>query len=347
MGEAGALERTPRWLVSILAAVVLVACGGGVASSPGPQPPPPQPANEASAAPTERPLRHVRYGQPSTAVQYLYLLVAQERGFYRAQGLEVELVNAPANVVAAALTAGELAYTAGVPGGIRLALRGLPLKVVSVAALQEYTFVTRPEIVAVHQLRGKPLGISAPGSTNDRAVQAALRHLGVDPNEVTLVAIGDPSRQLQALQAGAIEGAALSLPYSVLAQREGFPSWVRTDSLYRAVNTGLVAPQSRIDERREEVLGLIRAERAAIRYLKAERAWGATFVAERFGLEPEVAQAVYERTLEGYPEASDLTALRDAIEDVIATEKAAAGITNGKGWTELVDPTLAVEAAGS
>ncbi|HLI28088.1 MAG TPA: ABC transporter substrate-binding protein [Chloroflexota bacterium] len=306
-------------------------------------------SSPADASPTPAPLlTSVRYGQPSTAVQYLYLQVAQERGFYRAHGLEVERVVAPANVVAAALSAGELAYTAGIPGGIRLALRGLPLKIVSVASLQEYTFVTHPAVTAPAQLRGKALAISAPGSANDRAVRAALRHLNVEVGELTLVALGDPSRQLQALQAGVVAGAALSLPYSVLALHEGFREWVRTDTLYRAVNTGLVAPESRLVTRRVEVLALIRAERAAIRYLKADPVWSAAFLAERFDLAPEVARAVYARMIEGYVETADLTELRDALEDVIATEQAAMGLDEaGKGWAELVDPTLAAEAARS
>jgi ABC-type nitrate/sulfonate/bicarbonate transport system substrate-binding protein len=56
---------------------------------------------------------------PASSIQYFYLTVAQEQGFYREQGLDAELHLAAANAILAALTAGELDYTAGIPGGIR------------------------------------------------------------------------------------------------------------------------------------------------------------------------------------------------------------------------------------
>jgi ABC-type nitrate/sulfonate/bicarbonate transport system substrate-binding protein len=160
------------------------------------------------------------------------------------------------------------------------------------------------------------------------------------------VAMGDPARQLQALQAGAIDGAALALPYSVLAVREGFRAWVRTDTLYRAVNTGLVASQRRIDEQRAEVLRLLRAENAAIRFMKTHRDAGIALLARRLEMEPDVAAQVYDGVLEGYPEEPDLEKLRDALEAVIAIERATVGAeVVEKDWADLVDTSLAREAA--
>ena len=349
--------RLPRLsLAAVLMALVLAACAP--AGSP-PQPPnpggspsvasPPQAsvAGVAPAAtPTPAPLARVRYGMPASSIQYFYLTVAQEQGFYREQGLDAELQLAAANAILAALTAGELDYTAGLPGGIRLALRGGPVKVVSVATLQGFTLLTRPEITAPAQLRGKPVAISAPGAIGEQAMRRALAHLGLDPqNDVTGIAMGDPAVQWQALQAGAVEAAALTLPYSVLAERDGYRPWVRTETLLRAANTGLVAPQERIDRRRDEVVRVLRAERAAVAWMRGHRDEGATLLAARIEMAPDVARAVYDAGLETYVDAADLDAVRDAVEAVIANEKAAGGVEGGKNWDDLVDPTLLRDAA--
>ena len=351
-----------RALAAALLAVALAACAG----------PPPQPPNPGGSGPpgppilggadrdspsglgglggaataTPGPLTRVRYGQPASSIQYLYLTVAQEHGFYREQGIDAELQLAAANAILAALTAGELDYTAGLPGGIRLALRGGPVKVVSVVTLQGFTLLTRPEITAPAQLRGKPVAISAPGAIGEQAMRRALAHLGLDPQQdVTGIAMGDPAVQWQALQAGAVEAAALTLPYSVLAERDGYRPWVRTETLLRAANTGLVAPQERIDRRRDEVVRVLRAERAAVDWMRTHRDEGAALLAARVEMAPDVARAVYDAGLESYVDPSDVEALRDAVEAVIANEAAAGGVEGGKGWNELVDPSLARDAA--
>jgi NitT/TauT family transport system substrate-binding protein len=282
---------------------------------------------------------------PASSIQYLYLTVAQEEGFYRQQGLDAELQLAAANAILAALTAGELDYTAGLPGGIRLALRGGPVKVLSVATLQGFTLLTRPEITAPSQLRGKPVAISSPGAISEQAMRRALTHLGLDPQtDVAGIAMGDPAVQWQALQAGAVEAAALTLPYNVLAERDGYRAWVRTETLLRAANTGLVAPQERIDRRRDEVLRALRAERAAVAWMHAHPDEGAALLAARIEMAPDLARAVYDVGLESYVEAASLEDVRDAIEAVITNEKATGNIEGGKDWADLVDPTLLPEA---
>src|SRR5687767_1744442 len=88
--------------------ILLAACAPG-AGSPKPQPASPAqgasslPSASAQPAPTPAPLARVRYAHPTAAVQYLYLFVAQEQGFYRTHGLDVELSQLAPNILLAAL----------------------------------------------------------------------------------------------------------------------------------------------------------------------------------------------------------------------------------------------------
>jgi NitT/TauT family transport system substrate-binding protein len=337
-------------LLGLLSGIVLLAACAPGAGAPKPQSGAPG-QGAASASPAELlpssspvPLARVRYAHPTAAVQYLYLFVAQEQGFYRAHGLDVELSQLAPNILLAALSAGEVDYTAGAPGGIRLALQGQPLKVVSAVALQGYTLLTPPSITAAEQLRGRPVGISAPGSAGDQAMRRGLQHIGLDPEtDVTRVTMGDPARQVDAIRAGAVDAVATTLPYIVFLEREGYRVWVRTETLYRALLSGLVARQGRIDGARNEVVGVLQAEADAVRFMRTQREAGAAILAKRLDLPLDVVAAVYEQTLDLYLDTHDPNAARDALEWAIASEQAAAGPEATKQWSDLVDTSLARE----
>jgi hypothetical protein len=68
-------------------------------------------------------------------VQSSCLMGTQEESLPRL-GVDVERVLAPAKVMRAALATGALEYSADLPGGMRLGLRGQSFKIASVAALQ-------------------------------------------------------------------------------------------------------------------------------------------------------------------------------------------------------------------
>jgi ABC-type nitrate/sulfonate/bicarbonate transport system substrate-binding protein len=93
------------------------------------------------------------------------------------------------------------------------------------------------------------------------------------------------------------------------------------------------------------VLRALPAERAAIAWMRAHPDEGAALLAARVEVVPDLARAVYDAGLESYVDASDVEALRDAVEAVIANEAAAGGVEGAKGWADLVDPTLSRDAA--
>jgi ABC-type nitrate/sulfonate/bicarbonate transport system substrate-binding protein len=85
-----------------------------------------------------------------------------------------------------------------------------------------YGFVTRASITTPAQLKGKRIGISRFGSTDDFAVKLALAQFGLNPkSDVNITQVGGAATRLTALQAGSIDAAVLTLGLVQIAQKSG------------------------------------------------------------------------------------------------------------------------------
>ena len=85
-----------------------------------------------------------------------------------------------------------------------------------------YGFVSLANIKTPAQLKGKRIGISRFGSTDDFAVKLALAQFGLNPKtDVSITQVGGAATRLTALQAGSIDAAVLTLGLVQIAQKSG------------------------------------------------------------------------------------------------------------------------------
>src|SRR5689334_3591117 len=74
-------------------------------------------------------LKKVRMASSSTNVSFLAIYTALHRGFYRDEGIDLEIIQMAANLTSTAVMSGDLDYSAAVTGLIGGAVRGQPTKV--------------------------------------------------------------------------------------------------------------------------------------------------------------------------------------------------------------------------
>ena len=74
----------------------------------------------------------IRVSVTNYNMSYLAAGVAVERGFFKEEGLDVEIVRMNANVAMSSLISGDVDYTMIFASVIRAAMRGIPLKVIAV-----------------------------------------------------------------------------------------------------------------------------------------------------------------------------------------------------------------------
>jgi ABC-type nitrate/sulfonate/bicarbonate transport system substrate-binding protein len=107
----------------------------------------------------------IAYSSRSNTITPLY--VAANNGFFRDEGLEVELIQVSPRLGAMAVMNGDVSFTTSFVSTFRGILQGLPLKVILIVLKKGmYFLVVRPEIKDVNDLKGKKLGVATIRGTN-------------------------------------------------------------------------------------------------------------------------------------------------------------------------------------
>jgi len=122
---------------------------------------------------------------PSRSIAAIDLYVAKERGFFRDEGLDVDIVQIRGNVAVAAALSGQVQATNGVGTVIRALERSeIPLKVLTVCLKRNlFWLVARKELTSISQLKGRILGTTTFGGSQHTAATRLIRKGGLDPDK--------------------------------------------------------------------------------------------------------------------------------------------------------------------
>jgi hypothetical protein len=177
----------------------------------------------------------VRLSISSLDVSFLTAGVGQKRGFFRDEGLDVELIRMNANISITALSTGDIDYTMIIASVVRGAMRGMPLKVVaSFMDSSTHMLIARPEYKSVRELKGKTLAVSTYGATSDVAARMMMKHGGVDPErELKIIPLGAERARFGALREAIVDVAVLSPPADSEASKYGFNVLSRFYEIYK------------------------------------------------------------------------------------------------------------------
>jgi len=152
-----------------------------------------------------------------TAHQFYYAL---ENGFYRDEGLELEIKPLVGDQSAVrAIVAGEadVAWT-GFAASLQAIQAGAQLKGISSTGPKlDYIFVAQKSIASIRDLVGKNLGTSTPGAVSHQVPRLMMEMAGIDSNRVNVVAVGGSAARVQALIARRIDAAVLNSSFAARA----------------------------------------------------------------------------------------------------------------------------------
>ena len=127
-------------------------------------------------------LKKVRMGSSSTNVSFLALYTALNRGFFKDEGIDLEIVFMPANLASTAVLNGDLDYNGAVTGTIGAAVQGRPMKVLLFTVSKPLLFLMgQKNITDLKQLKGKKIAGSSPGGSATLLANQALKQIGLEP----------------------------------------------------------------------------------------------------------------------------------------------------------------------
>jgi ABC-type nitrate/sulfonate/bicarbonate transport system substrate-binding protein len=292
-------------------------------------------------------LRKIRIGMPNRGVPNLGLIAAQRYGFFRAQGLDAELIVMRPSISLQALMAGDLDFSTVLASAARASVSGLPLRIVLALTVgQDFSLVVRPEIRRMEDLKGKTLATSGVGEFTDVGTRLVLRKYGLVPEvDVKLRALfGNHPLRLSALQAGQIDGTAMSMPYNKMAVKMGFRELVHLREVTKTPQGGLVATLKTIRSEPDLVFRSIKAALMANRFLKENKAEFVKLLASESGIQDSVVAAlIHEEAVKLY---SDTGLVADeALREFIANSKEALKVAREVSSAEIADLNFTRRAA--
>ncbi|MFE7234843.1 ABC transporter substrate-binding protein [Streptomyces sp. NPDC002405] len=135
--------------------------------------------------------------------------IAVEQGFFKKEGLDVQLLMAKSGPeLAAQLIGGSTQIAAVSPDNIIPAIKqGQSITLLPPYGRMDMLFFAEKSsnITSVKQLVGKRIGVVARGAANEKYARTILKAAGVNPDSVTFVAVGGAVTQEPALRNGKVD----------------------------------------------------------------------------------------------------------------------------------------------
>jgi NitT/TauT family transport system substrate-binding protein len=240
----------------------------------------------------------VRIAVTNPNMSFLPSGVALKRGFFKDEGLEVEIIRMNVPNIITALVTGDISYTLIFGSVVRGALRGMPMR--ALASLLDgstHALVARPEYKSGKELKGKTVGIGNFGGTDDVAGRMMLKSLGLDTDkDLKFIALGPDRARLAALKEGLVDVAVIAPPGDSLGRQMGFNVLLRAYEVFSFPFIGVGANLKTINERPEEAKKVVKAMVRANRFIR-ENKEGAVQVLMDWGkVERDHAVASYDST---------------------------------------------------
>ncbi len=159
---------------------------------------------------------------------YLPLTIAEQKGFFKDEGLEVEIVDFAGGARALqAVVGGSADVVSGAfEHNINMQAKGQPMRafVLQGRAPQIVLAVntkTMPNFKSVADLKGKKIGVTAPGSSTSIMSNFVLAKNGLKPADVSYIGVGASQGAVAALRSGQIDAISNLDPVITMLVRSG------------------------------------------------------------------------------------------------------------------------------
>jgi NitT/TauT family transport system substrate-binding protein len=204
---------------------------------------------------------------PGPTLSYVPLYYAQEKGFFAQEGLDLHVLVVRGIIGVSSLMAGEIDVTCHAGSGFSAALRGIPIKIISVTRDRPiHELIVNPSIASSAELKGKPIAVGSLDGTAAVMTRRIIQAKGLDPQkDVTLLSM-DTSARLQSLMTGKVAGAMITPPSTYLAMDQGYKVFGRGRDYMRFLQAGVVATDAYIKQKRELLVRFLRAWNRALAF---------------------------------------------------------------------------------
>jgi ABC-type nitrate/sulfonate/bicarbonate transport system substrate-binding protein len=246
--------------------------------------------------------RTINLAIPCLCAQYLPFLAARDKGYYKDEGLEMQVILMPGGGGIRALIGGNVEFAA-LGEFLAATTSGAPFRIIFTSYYRALLWLySQPEIRTVKDLKGKKVAVSGIGSATDFALREALKKRGMEGGrDIAVMALGAPGVRYTALKTGNMDAAILSEHHKFIADEDGFReliSFLKEDLVLLSGSVGvreiLLASDGPMIEK------FIRASIKGLLYVRENRSGTIPYMARTFKIEEGFAARVYDVSVPGF-----------------------------------------------
>ena len=279
----------------------------------------------------------VRISVTNPNMSFLPSGVALKKGFFKDEGLDVEIIRMNVPNIITALVTGDIGYTLLFGSVVRGALRGMPMR--ALASLLDgstHALVAKPEYKSGKELKGKTVGIGNFGGTDEVAARMMLKSFGLDTEkDLKFIALGPDRARLAALKEGLVDVAVIAPPGDALGKQMGFNVLLRAYEVFSFPFIGIGANLKTIREKPEEVKKVVKAMVRANRFIREDKEGAVRILMEWGKVERDHAAASYDSTWKVFSPDGNIPA--DGLRLVVDQAKAELKLTRDAPLSEIID----------
>ena len=281
---------------------------------------------------------------PGPTLSYAHLYYGQERGFFSQEGLDLQVLVVRGVIGLSSLMSGEIDVTCHAGSGLAAALRGLPIKIVNVTHDRPvHDLIVHPSIVTPGDLKGKAIAVGSLEGTAAVIARRVLQAKGLDAQkDVTLLSMDSPAR-LQSLLSGRVAAGLVTPPTTYLAMDRGFRTMARGRDHIRYLQTGVVATDTAIKQKRGNIIRFLRGWNRALKFYQDNPETMIPYIQKKLAVsDAKMARRMYDEDRE----IISLTGIlnNDAAREILDTAREALRIKEPVAVEKVFDFSLGAEA---
>jgi ABC-type nitrate/sulfonate/bicarbonate transport system substrate-binding protein len=281
---------------------------------------------------------------PGPTLSYVPLYYGQEKGFFSQEGLDLQILVVRGIVGVSSLMSGEIDVTCHAGSGFSAALRGVPVKIISVTRDRPiHELIVNPAANSPAELKGKSIAVGSLDGTAAIMTRRILQAKSIDAQkDVNFLSMDTPAR-LQSLFTGRVAGAMMTPPATYLAEEKGYKLFGRGRDHMRYLQTGVVSTDTQIKQKREKLVRFLRAWNRGLKAYQESPEIMIPFIQKRLGIkDAQLARRMYDDDAPFVLDGGRLSA--DAMKEILEVGREALRIKEAVPVDKIFDFSLATEA---
>jgi ABC-type nitrate/sulfonate/bicarbonate transport system substrate-binding protein len=284
----------------------------------------------------------VKVSYPTMTSSYIFFFSAIQKGYYKDESLDLDVVEAAGGVATPALVSGDVQFSTSGSSAISAIMKGAKLKVLAVGEDRPswQIWTTKPEIKTFQDLKGLQVGVLSRGDTGEVAIRYVLKKLGLPQDFVAYTPMGSSlGTRMAVVRAGSLPAAVLQpAEVETLRAAGGLGNAHMIMDLAEEVRStfnGLATSDDMIKNHADTVMRFVRATRKGMIYARDNRDGAIDVFVKVMKAQPDAAA-------HGYDELRKVMAADGAIAPEAQTNELALRADMLSMAADKIPPTTAV-----